>query len=141
MFQFYIIDTEDPVIVSCPANQVKNTATNLPTTVVVWNDPQANDNSGQAPAVTCSMDSGSQFQIGQTEVVCEARDSSGNQAICTFTIDVIGKFTFSLWARDGIRGRCVFWVCVCVWGVGGGGVCGGVCVWGCVCVCILGVFA
>ena len=87
---YLISDTEDPVIY-CPANQTVDSASSLSTAVAVWIDPQANDNSGITPTVTCNSDSGSQFQIGQTEVVCVARDPSGNQAICSFIIEVIGK--------------------------------------------------
>ena len=91
MFFRFNLDTEDPTILSCPANQTKNTAPSQSTAIAVWTVPQATDNSGITPNVTCSFDSGSHFQIGQTEVVCEARDSSRNQAICTCVIEVIGK--------------------------------------------------
>ena len=82
---------KDPVIHSCPANQTINTIQSLSTATVVWADPEATDNSGITPTVTCSLKSGSDFQIGQTEVVCTARDPSGNQATCIFIIEVIGK--------------------------------------------------
>ena len=88
---FLISDTEDPVFSYCPGNQTLDTFANLSTAVAVWADPQANDNSGITPTVTCILESGNQFEIGQTEVICEARDPSGNQAICTFIIKVIGK--------------------------------------------------
>ena len=58
--------------------------------VAVWIDPQATDNARVTPTVTCSFESGSQFEIGQTDVICEARDPGGNKAFCTFTIDVTG---------------------------------------------------
>ena len=86
-----IIDNEDPVILFCPANQTKNTAPSQSIAIAVWTDLQATDNSGKAPTVTCNWESGSQFQIGETEVICEVCDPSGNQAICTFLIEVIGK--------------------------------------------------
>ena len=59
--------------------------------MAVWTGPQANDNAGLPPTITCSLASGSQFEIGQTEVICEARDPSGNEAFCAFTIEVRGK--------------------------------------------------
>ena len=62
-----------------------------PTAVGVWIYKNAADNSGKNPALTCSSDSGSQFEIGQTEIFCEAWDLSGNHATCTFTVDVRGK--------------------------------------------------
>ena len=91
---FLILDIEDPIVLACPVNQTRNTAPGIATAVAVWADPQATDNSGITPNVTCSVESGSQFQIGQTEVVCEARDPSGNQADCTFIIEVIGKYEY-----------------------------------------------
>ena len=51
---------------------------------------KATDNSGIKASITCTRESGSQFQIGQTEIVCEALDPSGNTANCIFMIDVIG---------------------------------------------------
>ena len=89
------IDTEDPTFISCPANQTKNTASSLSTAVVIWTGPQANDNSGHPPSVTCSLASGSQFEMGKTEVTCEARDPSGNKALCAFVIEVRGKMTLA----------------------------------------------
>ena len=91
MICLYNLDTEDPIILSCPANQTKTTAPSKSTAIAVWTDLQATDNSGISINVTCSYESKNQFQIGQTEVVCEAHDPSGNWAICTFIIDVIGK--------------------------------------------------
>ena len=57
-----------------------------------WDDPEASDNSGQRPYVWCSMDYGSQFAIGQTEVICQARSRFGIRAACTFTVEVKGKY-------------------------------------------------
>ena len=85
-----ISDTEDPIIY-CPANQTMVAAPGFYATDAVWADPLANDNSGIATTVLCNFESGGQFRIGHTRVVCEARDASGNQAICTFIIEVIGN--------------------------------------------------
>ena len=60
------------------------------TAALTWNNPNTTDNSGQVPTVTCSLESGSQFEIGATHVTCEALDSSGNQATCAFTVQVKG---------------------------------------------------
>ena len=59
--------------------------------MVTWNDLQATDNSGQSLTVTCSTGSGSQFGIGETEVICQAVDPTGNQAMCTFTVKTKGN--------------------------------------------------
>ena len=80
-------DTEDPTIISCPEDQTKHVASDdTSTAVAYWTNPQANDNSGVTPTLTCSKESGSQFPVGKTEVICDARDPSGNEALCNFTI-------------------------------------------------------
>ena len=35
---------------------------------------------------------GSQFAIGQTELICQARDVFGNRVDCTFNIEIKGKY-------------------------------------------------
>ena len=80
---------EDPAI-SCPGNITLETTLGQPTAVAVYN-PKVSDNSGQYVNVSCSVESGSQFDIGQTDVSCEAYDPSRNQAICNFTVQVRGK--------------------------------------------------
>ena len=61
------------------------------TAVVKWSDPEATDNSGQNSTFTCSVESGSRFEIGQTEVTCQASDPYGNQANCSFTVEIQGN--------------------------------------------------
>ena len=86
----FLSDFEAPIL-SCPSNQLKSTTFGKSTAVVFWAEPDASDNSGQRPYVWCSMDSGSQFEIGKTEVFCQARDGVGNRAECTFTVQIKGK--------------------------------------------------
>ena len=50
----------------------------------------ATDNSEVPPVVSCSVASGSQFDIGETEVICQALDAGGNQAGCSFYVNVRG---------------------------------------------------
>ena len=50
------------------------------------------DNSGHLLTVTCTVESGSRFEIGETEVICQAVDLGGNLGACSFTIIVIGRF-------------------------------------------------
>ena len=85
------------MFISCPANQTKDTASGLSTAVVVWTEPQATDNSRVPTTVSCSVASGDQFEIGKTEVICEARDPSGNEAFCLFAIKVIGKLVHGIY--------------------------------------------
>ena len=56
-----------------------------------WSDLDGTDNSGQRPTITCDVDSGSQFEIGENNVTCEGRDFSGNGETCSFIVDVRGK--------------------------------------------------
>ena len=91
MYFHPFVDNEEPIFTSCPANQTKETASGLSTALVVWTEPQATDNSGEQTNITCNAKSGSQFEIGETEVVCNARDPSGNEAVCSFIIKVKGK--------------------------------------------------
>ena len=63
--------------------------------MVVWTALVANDNSKLIPTVTCSKQNDSQFEIGETEVICRAVDRVGNQATCSFVVDVAGTFTIT----------------------------------------------
>ena len=64
------------------------------TAVVTWTDPTAVDNVDPNPAISCTPVSGSEFAIGITEVVCEARDANENTATCRFTVLVVGQHHF-----------------------------------------------
>ena len=83
-------DKEQPVINTCPINQTRETDVGQPTAVVVWEAPNATDNSKGAVSVSCSPTTGSNFTIGQTEVVCKAEDGIGNMATCRFDVNVTG---------------------------------------------------
>lgn len=48
----------------------------------------AGGSSDPDPAVTCNRPSGTMFPLGDTEVVCTATDSFGQQAVGTFTVTV-----------------------------------------------------
>ena len=78
-------------MVVCPNNQSLEADIGKSTAVATWTDPQATDNSGQKSTIICSIESGSQFEIGLTEVVCKALDATGNQATCAFTVEIKGE--------------------------------------------------
>ena len=78
-------ENENPVLHTCPSNQLA-----CPTDRIVYSEPTATDNSGKAN-VTCSPMSGSTHEMGTTLVYCKARDSSGNQAVCSFEVNIPGK--------------------------------------------------
>ena len=67
---------------------------NKPTAMVVWTDLISIDNSELTPTVTCDAESGSHFDIGETEVMCQAVDQAGNLATCSFTVDVKGNIVY-----------------------------------------------
>ena len=90
MYIYYPTDNEAPAV-NCPSNQTIITDLNTSTAVVVWSAPGANDNSELTPTVTCNAENGTQFQIGETEVLCQALDQAGNRATCSFIVDVVGK--------------------------------------------------
>ena len=83
-------DHEAPLI-TCPTNQTGNTDPSLAHATVVWTDLLVSDNSEQISTTTCDVQSGSQFGIGETEVICQAVDSSGNMATCTFSVNIEGR--------------------------------------------------
>jgi hypothetical protein len=85
-------DQEEPKIQSCPTNLVQETDLGKPTAMLEWVTPIATDNTGDDVAVICDPTSGSNFTIGQKEVVCEAMDSSGNKATCSFHVNVNGMY-------------------------------------------------
>jgi photosystem II stability/assembly factor-like uncharacterized protein len=77
-----------PPVISCPAD------------FEVFNDPglclaavdftvTATDNCTEEPDITCTPASGSNFDVGTTEVYCTAYDEAGNMDDCTFSITVI----------------------------------------------------
>ena len=86
----YITDTEAPTVV-CPINQTIETDLNQPTAMVIWTAPVSVDNSKLSPVVTCNAENGSQFEIGETEVMCQGLDQAGNKATCSFTVYVKGQ--------------------------------------------------
>ena len=85
-------DHEAPVI-ACPTNRTVNTEPSQAHAAVTWTDPQVTDNSGETFTLTCDVESGSQFEIGETEVICQAVDPTGNQAACMFTVKIQGIAT------------------------------------------------
>ena len=96
MKNFFSIDVEDPVI-TCVSNQSVSTDNGMDTAMVVWNGPKASDNSGNVSRVICDPQSGTNFTIGQTNVICEAVDDSGNKAACYFQVNVNGKSLCSVY--------------------------------------------
>ncbi|XP_033103176.1 hyalin-like [Anneissia japonica] len=85
-----IEDNEDPVITFCPNNITVNTTFRLPTAIVSWNEPIAEDNSGRVN-FTVDIGPASTFLVGDTLVTYTAEDPYGNTDMCSFTITVQDK--------------------------------------------------
>ena len=58
---------------------------------VNWTEPVAIDNSGVAALVTSNYQPPQRFNQGTHVITYSAEDQSGNRAICSFTIKVIGS--------------------------------------------------
>lgn len=90
-------DAENPTISNCPSDITTNAlATSIPVPLS-WIEPTASDNVDSDNLLVSSHSSGSTFPSGVTVVTYEATDDAGNQATCSFTVDVqlvdpAGKF-------------------------------------------------
>ncbi|XP_072030692.1 uncharacterized protein [Amphiura filiformis] len=88
-FAITVADAENPIIANCPSDVTTNV---LPTSIPVtlsWRQPTTSDNADQSVSLVSNHNSGDTFPGGQTQVIYTARDNAGNQATCTFTINVI----------------------------------------------------
>lgn len=85
-FTVTVNDTQAPSI-TCPANINQAAPACATSSIVNYTTPTATDN---CPGVTtsCAPVSGSSFNVGTTPVVCTATDSSGNTAMCNFSVTV-----------------------------------------------------
>ena len=86
---FFFIDSESPKVI-CHEDLSVQTDEGKPTAMVIWNDPFVSDNSGNV-SVTCNPQSGAEFTIGHTTVICKAVDGSKNEAACSFQVNVTGR--------------------------------------------------
>src|SRR5262249_37422408 len=84
-FTVTVLDQQPPMI-ECPANIIVNPQPGQSTAQVEFS-PTASDNC-PGVAVNCSPASGSTFPAGTTTVNCTAKDASGNEAKCSFTLTV-----------------------------------------------------
>ena len=75
---------------ACPKDISESTDKGKSTALVVWEQPNAIDNSGHVENVSCTPQGGKQFVIGQSKVTCEAVDGAGNKATCYFYVHVTG---------------------------------------------------
>ncbi|XP_070577800.1 hyalin-like [Ptychodera flava] len=88
-FNVSVKDTDPPVI-DCPADIETNTYLGKPVKQVTWPSPHATDAAKENVIVSCNHESGGNFTIGLTIVICEATDPAGNAASCSFNVSVKG---------------------------------------------------
>lgn len=84
------IDREPPVVVNCPSNINLGTAPFQSCyRIVTWTEPTAVDNvSGPLTYFSRTVAPGSQFGIGTSTVTYVFRDAAGNEARCSFTVQI-----------------------------------------------------
>ena len=64
------------------------------TAMVIWSDPSAMDTNGKDLEVMCMPPSGSEFEIGHTEVTCIAESDKGEELACKFFVTIKGRLNF-----------------------------------------------
>ncbi|XP_033625807.1 mucin-17-like isoform X2 [Asterias rubens] len=82
-------DTTDPVFTNCPNNIVSYVNGPSATASIDFPTPTAVDNSGVPPVVSGSVGSPHTMGVGSVTASYVARDGSGNEATCTFSISVV----------------------------------------------------
>ncbi|HEY0544736.1 MAG TPA: immunoglobulin-like domain-containing protein [Pyrinomonadaceae bacterium] len=94
-FAVTVEDNVNPTI-SCPSdiNATEDTPGSGIATVT-YTTPSASDDSGSV-SVSCDRPSGSSFPVGTTTVTCTAADAGGNEATCSFDVNVTGTGTCDL---------------------------------------------
>ena len=86
-FVVRVLDTTAPTV-TCPADVSVATETGAASAAVAWAAPAVEDNDARGARVVCDALSGSRFSLGNTTVTCTALDASGNEASCTFAVEV-----------------------------------------------------
>ncbi|GAB3337708.1 hypothetical protein GCM10027429_22480 [Marivirga atlantica] len=86
-FNVTVNDETAPVFTNCLADLEAVAADNCEA-IVTWNTPLVTDNCGETVDLIPSIESGSSFPIGLTEVVYTATDASGNSSTCSFNVRV-----------------------------------------------------
>jgi hypothetical protein len=87
-FTVTVLDTQPPQI-TCPADKV--VVATSPKGAQVYYSPSATDNCDPNVTVECTPPSGSFFPLGETVVVCVAKDTAGNSSACAFNVTVLDQ--------------------------------------------------
>ncbi|XP_038066521.1 uncharacterized protein LOC119736577 [Patiria miniata] len=81
------VDRTPPEVVFCPSDITRTILRGTGPVIVTWQEPSANDNSGNMPTMSSSHNSGDSFSAS-TSVTYTFTDADGNSALCTFTISI-----------------------------------------------------
>jgi len=94
------VDTAPPSFNdTCPHNMVFYAAECSSSGLITWNEPVATDNSGHVSISYPTIRSPANLSIGLYSVLYSAIDSSGNQANCTFIVQVASKSILLSWGK------------------------------------------
>ena len=92
---FKSADNEPPSIQGTPGDISQNNDPNQADAAINWVEPIATDNAGEV-TLTSNYVPGDHLAIGLTNVTYTAIDQSGNEAISSFAVIIIGKPTVIL---------------------------------------------
>ena len=98
-FLCLVTDIEKPAFTFCPGSFEEYADSALNYTTIQLPTINATDNSGQQPLITCSGIR-DKYYIGEHLVRCFARDGSGNEGTCQFSIQVRCKYCIKLWFQS-----------------------------------------
>jgi hypothetical protein len=85
-FTVSVVDTTPPSVGGVP--DVATTTTNASGTVITYTKPTATDVVDGSVVVNCTKDSGDNFPVGHTLVVCSATDAHGKTGSSSFNVDI-----------------------------------------------------
>ena len=88
VFTVTVVDSAPPILTE-PVAVVVTTAFGATTAIAQFPSPNGIDVVGGPVTASCDPASGSPFPIGTSIVTCRATDPSGNEAVVTFTVDVL----------------------------------------------------
>jgi hypothetical protein len=100
MFTVTVVDTTPPELICSPDMMIH--CVDSQGAPVSYDLPVSNDACDGQPPVTCSPPPGSNFALGQTEVVCTSSDQSGNETQCTFFVTVVDTMPPNIEGPKGV---------------------------------------
>ncbi|XP_072025661.1 uncharacterized protein [Amphiura filiformis] len=84
-----VLDEEPPEFIQCPETIEQNLPDSGTSRVeITWTEPSVTDNSGIAPTISATRNSGDSFPVGEFTVEYVATDGTGNMGYCDFSIIV-----------------------------------------------------